>query len=117
MTDRTNIPERIIKCQLKTKHLLKARLGKLQRYSETLNVSAFFWLILTRNDYRYYPGFTGNSLEKQILSRIDYKHAMTAYCKSGIITNLVNHHGMKISELPEFNIASGIFFGYMKTLI
>ena len=46
---------------------------------------------------------------------IPYKHAMAAHCESGTVTNLVNHHGLKISEPLVFGIASGIFFGYMKT--
>jgi len=49
------------------------------------------------------------------LSQIDFKHSMAAHCESGTITNLVNHHGLKISEPLVFGIASGIFFGYMKT--
>lgn len=40
---------------------------------------------------------------------------MAAHCESGTITNLVNHHGLKISEPLVFGISSGIFFGYMKT--
>lgn len=40
---------------------------------------------------------------------------MAAHCESGTITNLVNHHGLDISEPLVFGIASGIFFGYMKT--
>ena len=40
---------------------------------------------------------------------------MAAHCESGTVTNLVNHHGLKISEPLVFGIASGIFFGYMKT--
>jgi hypothetical protein len=49
------------------------------------------------------------------LSAIPFKHSMAAHCESGTITNLVNHHGLKISEPLVFGIASGIFFGYMKT--
>jgi hypothetical protein len=40
---------------------------------------------------------------------------MAAHCESGTVTNLVNHHGLKISESLVFGMASGIFFGYMKT--
>jgi hypothetical protein len=40
---------------------------------------------------------------------------MAAHCESGTVTNLVNHHGLVISEPLVFGIASGIFFGYMKT--
>ncbi len=40
---------------------------------------------------------------------------MAAHCESGTVTNLVNHHGLKISEPMVFGISSGIFFGYMKT--
>lgn len=40
---------------------------------------------------------------------------MAAHCESGTITSLVNHYGLKISEAMVFGIASGIFFGYMKT--
>lgn len=40
---------------------------------------------------------------------------MAAHCESGTVTNLVNHHGLKISEPMVFGISSGIFFGYVKT--
>ena len=40
---------------------------------------------------------------------------MAAHCESGTVTNLVNHHGLNISEPLVFGISSGIFFGYMKT--
>jgi hypothetical protein len=40
---------------------------------------------------------------------------MAAHCESGTVTNLVNHHGLEISEALVFGISSGIFFGYMKT--
>jgi hypothetical protein len=40
---------------------------------------------------------------------------MAAHCESGTVTNLVNHHGLKVSEPLVFGISSGIFFGYMKT--
>jgi hypothetical protein len=49
------------------------------------------------------------------LSSIAYKHSMAAHCESGTVANLVNHHGLKISESLVFGIAGGIFFGYMKT--
>lgn len=40
---------------------------------------------------------------------------MAAHCESGTVTNLINHHGLKISEPLVFGISAGIFFGYMKT--
>lgn len=40
---------------------------------------------------------------------------MAAHCESGTVKNLVNHHGLEISEPLVFGISSGIFFGYMKT--
>jgi hypothetical protein len=49
------------------------------------------------------------------LNTIPFKHSMAAHCESGTVTNLVNHHGLVISEPLVFGIASGIFFGYMKT--
>ena len=49
------------------------------------------------------------------MSTIPFNHTMAAHCESGTVTNLVNHHGLKISEPLVFGISSGIFFGYMKT--
>ena len=40
---------------------------------------------------------------------------MAAHCESGTVRNLLNHHGLDISEPLVFGIAGGIFFGYMKT--
>lgn len=49
------------------------------------------------------------------MKTIEYKHAMAAHCESGTVTNLLNHHGLDISEPLVFGISAGIFFGYMKT--
>jgi hypothetical protein len=49
------------------------------------------------------------------MTQIPFRHIMAAHCESGTITALLNHQGMKISEPMVFGIASGIFFGYLKT--
>ena len=43
---------------------------------------------------------------------IPFIHRQAAHCETGVISNLVSHHGLEISEALVFGIGSGLFFGY-----
>jgi len=42
-----------------------------------------------------------------------FPHRQTAHCESGVIANLITHHGFPISEAMAFGIGGGLFFGYL----
>ncbi len=42
-----------------------------------------------------------------------FRHTQTAHCESGVISNLLGHHGLKISEPMAFGIGAGIFFAHL----
>ena len=42
-----------------------------------------------------------------------FPHRQTAHCESGVIANLLTHHGLPISEAMAFGIGGGLFFGYL----
>lgn len=48
--------------------------------------------------------------------KIDFKHKQTAHCENGVISNLLTHSGLKISEPLAFGLGSGIFFVYLPFL-
>lgn len=43
---------------------------------------------------------------------IDFPHTQSAHCESGAAANLLNWHGIKLSEAMTFGIGGGLFFGY-----
>ncbi len=43
---------------------------------------------------------------------IDFQHAQSAHCESGVCSNLLNHEGLNVSEAMAFGIGGGLFFGY-----
>jgi hypothetical protein len=45
--------------------------------------------------------------------KIDFKHNQSAHCENGVISNLLAHNGVKISEPLAFGLGSGIFFVYL----
>ncbi len=45
--------------------------------------------------------------------KIDFDHHMSAHCENGVISNLLRHHGIELSEPMVFGIGSGIFFSYL----
>ncbi|WP_291907428.1 BtrH N-terminal domain-containing protein [Chitinophaga sp. CB10] len=47
------------------------------------------------------------------MSEILFHHTQTAHCESGVISNLLGHHGLKISEPMAFGIGAGLFFGHL----
>ena len=48
--------------------------------------------------------------------KIDFKHNQTAHCENGVISNLMTHNGLTISEPLAFGIGSGLFFVYLPFL-
>ncbi len=45
--------------------------------------------------------------------KIDFQHKQSAHCENGVISNLVSHQGVSISEPMAFGIGSGLFFTYL----
>lgn len=50
-----------------------------------------------------------NSSDMQIL----FTHRQSAHCETGVLANLLCHHGLNISESMVFGIGSGLFFAYL----
>ncbi|MBK1440801.1 BtrH N-terminal domain-containing protein [Parapedobacter sp. ISTM3] len=44
---------------------------------------------------------------------IPFEHRQSAHCENGVISNLLNHRGVRISEPLAFGIGSGLFFTYL----
>ncbi len=44
---------------------------------------------------------------------LDFEHIPSGHCENGVITNLLNYHGIKLSEPMVFGIGSGLFFAYL----
>jgi hypothetical protein len=44
---------------------------------------------------------------------IDYQHKQGGHCESATTTNLLNHHGLKITEPMVLGIGSGLYFAYI----
>ncbi len=45
--------------------------------------------------------------------KIDFKHKMSAHCENGVVSNLLEFHGIKLSEAMVFGIGSGIYFSHL----
>ncbi|MBS4013876.1 MAG: BtrH N-terminal domain-containing protein [Bacteroidetes bacterium] len=45
--------------------------------------------------------------------RIEFNHKMSAHCENGVISNLLEFHGIKLSEAMVFGIGSGIYFSHL----
>ncbi len=45
--------------------------------------------------------------------RIDFSHKMAAHCENGVISNLLSHYGINLSEAMVFGIGSGIYFSHL----
>ena len=48
--------------------------------------------------------------------QIDFQHKQSAHCENGVISNLMNHKGVKVSEPLVFGIGAGLFFVYLPFL-
>lgn len=47
------------------------------------------------------------------MQKIDFNHRLAAHCESGMVTSLLNHSGIEISEAMVFGISGSIFFAYI----
>ncbi len=47
---------------------------------------------------------------------IPFEHRQSAHCENGVVSNLLNFHGINLSEAMVFGIGSGLFFSYMPFL-
>ncbi|MFD2561945.1 BtrH N-terminal domain-containing protein [Aquimarina rubra] len=45
--------------------------------------------------------------------KINFEHNQSAHCENGVVSNLLNYNGLKVSEPMVFGIASGVFFIYI----
>lgn len=45
--------------------------------------------------------------------KIGFTHRQSSHCESGVISNLLSHYGLNVSEALAFGIGSGLFFGYI----
>ncbi len=45
--------------------------------------------------------------------KIDFAHRQSAHCENGVVSNLLNFHGLKFDEPMVFGIGSGLFFSYL----
>ena len=43
---------------------------------------------------------------------IPFVHRQSAHCETGVLSNLLSHEGLKISEAMVFGIGGGLFYGY-----
>jgi hypothetical protein len=46
-------------------------------------------------------------------NQIPFVHRQSSHCESGVVSNLLHHHGIDISEAMAFGIGGGLFFGYL----
>ncbi len=45
--------------------------------------------------------------------KLDFEHIPAGHCENGVISSLLNYHGIKLSEAMIFGIGGGYFFAYM----
>jgi len=43
----------------------------------------------------------------------EFPHIQSAHCESGVVSNLLRHRGIDISEAMAFGVGGGLFFGYL----
>lgn len=48
--------------------------------------------------------------------KLEYEHRQAGHCESGVTSNLLNYHKLKISEPMAFGIGTGLFFSYLPFL-
>ena len=46
-------------------------------------------------------------------SAAGFQHRHAAHCESGVVANLMNHHGVAISEAMAFGLSSALSFAYL----
>lgn len=48
--------------------------------------------------------------------KLDFEHRQAGHCESGVTSNLLNFHKLKVSEPMAFGIGTGLFFSYLPFL-
>lgn len=48
--------------------------------------------------------------------KLDFQHKQAGHCESGVTRNLLNYHGLQITEPLAFGIGAGLFFSYLPFL-
>jgi hypothetical protein len=48
--------------------------------------------------------------------KTEFDHQQSAHCENGVVSNLMRHHGFRVSEPMVFGIGSGLFFCYIPFL-
>lgn len=54
--------------------------------------------------------------DKQKNISLDFAHEQSAHCENGVVSNMLNFYGIKLSEPMVFGIGSGLFFSHMPFL-
>ncbi|MCP4910521.1 MAG: BtrH N-terminal domain-containing protein [Bacteroidetes bacterium] len=49
-------------------------------------------------------------------NNIHFEHKQSAHCENGVVSNMLNFYGIKLSEPMVFGIGSGLFFSHMPFL-
>ena len=44
---------------------------------------------------------------------MSFQHQHAAHCESGVISNLLRHHGVPMSESLAFGLSAGLAFAYL----
>lgn len=47
------------------------------------------------------------------MTRVAYQHRQSAHCESGVVSGMLNHHGLAMSEPMAFGLASALNFAYI----
>jgi len=45
--------------------------------------------------------------------KLNFEHNQSAHCENGVVSNLLNYNGLRVSEPMVFGIASGVFFIFL----
>ncbi len=48
--------------------------------------------------------------------KIEFEHKQSAHCENGVVSNMLNFYGVRLSEPMVFGIGSGLFFSHMPFL-
>ncbi len=48
--------------------------------------------------------------------KMDFQHSQSAHCENGVVSNMMNFYGVKLTEPLVFGIGSGLFFSHMPFL-
>ena len=44
---------------------------------------------------------------------MDFQHSQASHCESGVMSNLLRHHGLPLSEPMTFGLSSALSFAYL----